>query len=50
MRVFGPAPRSMDSMAVEIDDNGNITVQTGDITSGAPDNPLRAVDNPLLPT
>ena len=50
VRVFGPAPRSMDTMAVEIDENGNITVQTGDITSGGPDNPDRAVDSPLLPT
>lgn len=50
IRVFGPAPRSMDTMAIEIDDAGNITVQTGDITSGGPDNPERVVDHPLLPT
>ena len=43
IRVFGPAPRSMDTMAIEIDDAGNITVQTGSITPGGPDNPQRAV-------
>ncbi len=43
VRVYGPAPRSMDTMAIEIDDAGNITVQTGQITSGGPDNPSRAV-------
>lgn len=43
VRVFGPAPRSMDTMAIDIDANGNITVQTGDRTSGAPDNPQRAL-------
>ena len=50
VRVFGPAPRSMDSMLIEIDDAGNITVQTGSITSGGPDNPERAVQHPLLPS
>jgi len=50
IRVFGPAPRSMDSMAIEIDDAGNITVQTGSVTSGGPDNPERAVKHPLLPS
>lgn len=43
IRVFGPAPRSMDTMLVEIDAAGNITVQTGSITPGGPDNPSRAV-------
>jgi cytochrome b6-f complex iron-sulfur subunit len=42
VRVFGPAPRSMDSMALTVD-NGRITVDTGNITNGAPDNPNRAV-------
>jgi cytochrome b6-f complex iron-sulfur subunit len=50
IRVFGPAPRSMDTMAIEIDAAGEITVQTGAITSGGPDNPERAVTHPLLPT
>ncbi len=50
IRVFGPAPRSMDTMAIEVDDAGNITVQTGSITSGGPDNPERGVTHPLLPT
>ena len=43
IRVFGPAPRSMDTMLIEIDDAGNITVQTGSVTPGGPDNPERAV-------
>jgi len=43
VRVFGPAPRSMDTMLIEIDEAGNITVQTGSITPGGPDNPTRAV-------
>ncbi|MFN8639861.1 MAG: ubiquinol-cytochrome c reductase iron-sulfur subunit [Dehalococcoidia bacterium] len=42
VRVFGPAPRSMDTMAVEIDGSGNIVVQTGQRTPGGPDNPQRA--------
>lgn len=50
IRIFGPAPRSLDTMAIEIDDAGNITVQTGDVTNGGPDNPERAVTHPLLPT
>ncbi len=50
IRVFGPAPRSMDTMAVEIDEDGNITVQTGQISRGGPDNPERAIEHPLLPT
>ena len=43
VRVFGPAPRSMDTMQIDIDDSGNITVQTGSITPGGEDNPTRAV-------
>ncbi len=50
IRVFGPAPRSMDTMAVEIDGSGNITVQTGSIEPGGPDNPQRALDDPQLLT
>ncbi len=42
VRVFGPAPRSMDTMALSIS-NGRITVDTGNITKGAPDNADRAV-------
>ncbi len=43
VRVFGPAPRSMDTMLVEVDANGLITVQTGEIARGGPDNPTRAL-------
>ncbi len=48
IRVFGPAPRSMDTMAITVDGSGNITVDTGKITSGGPDNPTRAVKAPGL--
>ena len=44
-RVFGPAPRSMDTFALTID-NGNIIVDTGQITQGGTgptDNSSRAV-------
>ena len=42
IRVFGPAPRSLDTMKIDVDASGNITVQTGDRTPGGPDNPQRA--------
>ena len=42
VRVYGPAPRSMDTMKIEIDAAGNVVVQTGTITPGGPDNPKRA--------
>jgi cytochrome b6-f complex iron-sulfur subunit len=38
VRVFGPAPRSMDHMALTIAD-GKISVNTGAITKGSTDNP-----------
>jgi cytochrome b6-f complex iron-sulfur subunit len=43
VRVFGPAPRSMDTMALQVQHDGSLTVDTGDITNGGPDNPTRAV-------
>lgn len=42
VRVFGPAPRSMDTMSISIED-GNITLNTGDITEGGEDNGARGV-------
>ena len=42
IRVFGPAPRSMTTMKVDVDASGNVTVQTGDRLDGGPDNPQRA--------
>jgi len=42
VRVFGPAPRSMDTFALTID-GGNITVNTGDITPGNTENASRGV-------
>jgi cytochrome b6-f complex iron-sulfur subunit len=44
VRVFGPAPRSMDRMALTIDPNsGRISVNTGRVTKGTPDNANFAV-------
>lgn len=44
VRVFGPAPRSMDRMALTIDPNsGRISVNTGSISKGTPDNAKFAV-------
>jgi cytochrome b6-f complex iron-sulfur subunit len=43
VRVFGPAPRSLDVFALSIDDGGNIIVDTGTITQGSPDNPSHAI-------
>ncbi len=44
VRVFGPAPRPMDTMEVTVHDDGSLGVNTGKITSGGADNPLRAVN------
>ena len=49
VRVFGPAPRSMDTMKIEVDGAGNIVVQTGIRVLGGPDNPQRAIKAPGLP-
>jgi cytochrome b6-f complex iron-sulfur subunit len=43
VRVFGPAPRSMDTMEISVDASGRVTVNTGSVTNGAPDNPDRAL-------
>ena len=44
VRVFGPAPRSMDRMEVTIDpDSGRISVNTGSISRGTEDNAAFAV-------
>jgi cytochrome b6-f complex iron-sulfur subunit len=43
VRVFGPAPRSMDTMEVSVNSDGSVNVNTGAITSGTIENPLRAV-------
>jgi cytochrome b6-f complex iron-sulfur subunit len=50
VRVFGPAPRSMDTMQIDVDASGNITVQTGTRTPGGANNPERAIQPPGLPT
>ncbi len=43
VRVHGPAPRSMDTMAIAIDSEGRIVVDTGVRRTGGLDNPRRAV-------
>ena len=43
VRVFGPAPRPMDTMALTVNSDGSINVNTGRVTFGSPENPLRAV-------
>jgi cytochrome b6-f complex iron-sulfur subunit len=41
-RVFGPAPRSMDTFALTVDAQGNLTVHTDQVTLGTDDNASRA--------
>jgi cytochrome b6-f complex iron-sulfur subunit len=43
IRVFGPAPRPMDTMAISVNSGGSVDVNTGAITLGNSNNPLRAV-------
>ena len=43
VRVYGPAPRSMDRMALQITEDGYIQVDTGDISKGSDDNATFAV-------
>lgn len=43
VRVFGPAPRPMDTMAITVNDDGSLIVDTGARTKGGEDNPTRAV-------
>ena len=44
VRIFGPAPRSMDTFLITRNSDGSITVNTRAITLGGdPPNPLRAV-------
>ena len=41
--VFGPSPRSMDTMEVELESGGDIVVDSGQITLGSTGNPRRAI-------
>ena len=43
VRVFGPAPRSLDTMKLAVGSDGRISVDTGSTTNGGPDNPDRAI-------
>ncbi|HXG36486.1 MAG TPA: ubiquinol-cytochrome c reductase iron-sulfur subunit [Dehalococcoidia bacterium] len=46
VRVFGPAPRSMDTFPIEVQSDGSVIVQTGPANAklGGSDNPSRAVN------
>ena len=44
--VAGPAPHSMDTMAITVNPNGDLTVATGQIKAGGQDNPFRVVPYP----
>lgn len=46
VRIYGPAPRSMDTMQIEVSASGGITVQTAKRTNGGIDNPQRALPWP----
>ncbi|HZQ37249.1 MAG TPA: Rieske 2Fe-2S domain-containing protein [Dehalococcoidia bacterium] len=41
LRVFGPAPRSMDTFDVTVNGDGSLTVNTGKIKLGSTDDPQR---------
>lgn len=43
IRVFGPAPRPMDTFAISLDQQGRLTINTGKVTLGGDDNPQRAL-------
>jgi cytochrome b6-f complex iron-sulfur subunit len=43
VRVFGPAPRSLDTFELNIDDSGNMVVNTGAISQGDETNAERAI-------
>jgi len=43
VRVFGPAPRSLDTMALSIGADGRVSINTGSTTNGTPNNAERAV-------
>jgi len=44
--VAGPAPHSMNTMAITVKPNGDLTVETGQIKQGGQDNPFRVVAYP----
>ena len=43
VRVFGPAPRPLDTMQITVNPDGSLTVDTGTIRKGNQDNPQRTV-------
>jgi cytochrome b6-f complex iron-sulfur subunit len=43
VRVFGPAPRPMDTMKVTVNSDGSLEIDTSKITTGSTDNPQRTV-------
>ncbi len=47
IRVYGPAPRPMDTFAIRFDEQRRLVIDTGNITLGAEDNAQRSL--PLAP-
>lgn len=43
VRVFGPAPRSLDTFDLQFDSQGRLVINTGKITLGGEDNATRAI-------
>jgi len=43
VRVYGPAPRSLDLMGFSRNSDGSVSVETGQITAGSLDNPLKTI-------
>jgi cytochrome b6-f complex iron-sulfur subunit len=43
IRVFGPAPRPLDTFAISLDAAGRLVIDTGGITTGGEDNAQRAI-------
>ena len=47
VRVFGPAPRSLDTYPIDVRSDGRVIVNTTVARAGAGDNPTRAVPYPV---
>ena len=44
VRVFGPAPRALDTMEVTVNEDGSLSVDSGHITKGNQGNPMLMID------
>jgi Rieske Fe-S protein len=43
VRVFGPSPRSLDTIALRVSSSGNVIIDPPRVSEGGVDNPIRAV-------